>query len=157
MARSLESLVDSYHLTEEDINKQITDGHVEDISRSLCGKWRSLPAHLELDPIVVGDIDYKQLEEGEKRSKFFTTWKRKQGSRATYERLISALLIIECTQDAESVCGLLKDAGSVHQQWSEASLHSTGKLHLIYGVSNLIWCGNSACPKKRIEILLFRF
>ena len=111
-----------HHLSEEDINKQITDGHMEIISRSLCRKWRSLPVHLELDSIVVADIDRMQLEEDEKRSKFFATWKGKQGSRVTYKRLIRALLRIECTQDAESVCKLPKDGDSVQQQCSEPSL-----------------------------------
>ena len=126
MAGSFESLLDSHHLSEEDINKQITDGDMETISRSLCRKWRSLPAHLELDSIVVGDIDIVHLEEGEKRSKFFATWKEKQGSKVTYKRLIHALLKIECTQDAESVCRLLKDSGFIRQQISEALLNSTG-------------------------------
>ena len=126
MAGSLESLLDSHLLSEEDINKQITDGDMEAISRSLCRKWRSLPAHLKLDSIVVGDIDLVQLEEGEKRSKFFATWKEKQGSGVTYKRLIHALLKIECTQDAESVCRLLKDSGFIRQQISEALLNSTG-------------------------------
>ena len=126
MAGSFESLLDCHHLSEEDINKQITDGDMETISRSLCRKWRSLPAHLELDSIVVGDIDLVHLEEGEKRSKFFATWKEKQGSKVTYKRLIHALLKIECTQDAESVCRLLKDSGFIRQQISEALLNSTG-------------------------------
>ena len=126
MAGSLESLLDSHHLSEQDINKQITDGHMEVISRSLCGKWRSLPPHLELDSIVVQDIDRMQSDESEKRSKFFATWKGKQGSRVAYKRLIRALLMIECTQDAESVCKLLNNGDSVQQQCSEPSLNSTG-------------------------------
>ena len=129
MAVSFESLLDSHHLSEEDINKEITDGHIEVISRSLCGKWRSLPPHVDLDSIVVEDIDRLQSDEGEKRSKFFRIWKAKQGSRVTYKRLICALLKIECTQDAESVCKLLNDGDSVQQKCSEPSLGSTGILH----------------------------
>ena len=129
MAISLESLVGSHHLSEEDMNKEITDGHIEVISRSLCEKWRSLPPHVNLDSIVEKDIDRMKLEEGENRRKFFGIWKEKQGSRVTYKRLICALLRIECTQDAESVCKLLNDGGSVQQKCSEPSLDSTGILH----------------------------
>ena len=129
MAGSLKSLLDSHHLSEEDSNKQITDGDMEVISRSLCGKWRSLPPHLELDSILVEDIDRMQSDESEKRSKFFSIWKGKQGSGVTYKRLLRALLRIECTQDAESVCKLLNDGDSVQQQCSEPSLNSTGILH----------------------------
>ena len=120
------SLLDSHHLSDEDINKEITDGIMGVISRSLCNKWRSLPPHVDLDSIVVKDIDRMQLEEGEKRVKFFGIWKEKQGSRVTYKRLIHALLDIKCTHDAESVCMLLI---AVQQQCSEPSLNSTGILH----------------------------
>ena len=128
MASSFKSFLDNQHLTEEDCDKQITDEYIEVISRTLCDKWRSLPPHIELDPIVIKDIDRCQIEDEEKRSKFFTTWKEKQGSRATFKRLITALLKIECIQDAESVCKLLKkdssdslkasDSDSKHQQQS---------------------------------------
>ena len=128
---SLKSLLASHHLSEEDINKQITDGHMEVISRSSCGKWRSLRPHLELDSIVVEDIDHMQSDECERRSKFFAIWKGKQGSRVTYKRLIRALLKIKCTQDAESVCKLLNDGDSVQQQCSGPSLNSTGTCEVI--------------------------
>ena len=111
MASSVEFLIDRYHLTEEDVDKQITDKHIEVISRSTCRKWRSLYAHLDLTSIVVLDIDHDhhmQLDEDQKRSLFFTNWKEKKGSEATYKWLISALLTIECREDAESVCELLK-------------------------------------------------
>ena len=108
MACSVESLIVNYHLTEEGVNKQITDRHMEVISRSSCKKWRSLPAHLDLDSIVEEDIDRLSVNEDQKRHTFFTTWKAKKGSEATYKRLMNALLITECKEDAESLCRLLK-------------------------------------------------
>ena len=120
MDRSLKS---SYHLIED---KQITDEHMDTISRTLCRKWRFLLVHLKLGSYVKEDIDRMQLGEDEKRSKFFETWKEKKGSGVTYKELISALQKIECTQDAESVFELLI---SVHQQHSEASLNITGIQH----------------------------
>lgn len=82
---------------------QISDDHLEKISRSCCEKWKSLPAHLELDTIVASDIDKKQKDEEEKRHDFFKKWKRTKGSAATYGKLISALEKIDCKDDAEKV------------------------------------------------------
>ena len=116
MASSLESLIARYHLTEEDVNKQITDEHIEVIlsSTSLCSQWKSLPAHLGLATTIVGDID--STPETEKKKDFFTTWKEEQGCNATYRKLIGSLLEILCKEDAESVCLLLKSSSPVQAQ-----------------------------------------
>ena len=118
MARSLESLIVRYRLTEEDVNKQITDEHIGVISSSssLCSQWKSLPTHLGLANTIVGDIDSTPVTETEKKMDFFTTWKEEQGSNATYRKLIGALLEILCNRDAESVCQLLKSASPVQAQ-----------------------------------------
>ena len=87
-------------LTEGD---QVSDEHLETISRSCCEKWKSLPAHLELETIVASDIDKKQKDEDEKRHDFFKKWKLTKGSAATYGKLISALEKINCMDDAEKV------------------------------------------------------
>ena len=111
-----ESLIDRYQLKKGDVDKQITDKHIEVISRSSCGKWRSLPAHLELESIVIDDIDHQPVDEDEKRNKFFTTWKTKKGAEATYKKLISALQTIECNEAAECVCKLLSQSQPQQQQ-----------------------------------------
>ena len=116
MASSVESLIVRYQLTEEDVNKQITDKDIEFISMSMCGKWKSLYAHLDLKAIIAEDIDRLQVDEDQKRSKFFSTWKEKKGSEATYEKLIGALLTMECRGDAESVCMLLRPQQQVQPE-----------------------------------------
>ena len=116
MARSLESLIARYHLTEEDVSKQITDEHIEVISRSTCRKWRSLYAHLDLSSIAVDDVDHLPVDEDQKRFKFLTSLKEKKGSEATYKKLICALLTTECREDAECVCKLLKSLQQQQQQ-----------------------------------------
>ena len=110
MAISIESLIARYQLTEENVNRVITDKHIEVISRCCCSKWKSLPAHLELALIVARGIDCTEVNEEDKRRTFLTTWKEKKGFEATYKNLVSALLEIECKSEAESVCKLLKDA-----------------------------------------------
>ena len=104
-------------LESEDVNNKITDKHIEVISRSSCKKWIYLPAHLELDSIIAEDIDGLPVDEDKKRHKFFSTWKEKKGSEATYKTLIGALLTIECKEDAEYVLKLLKGVDpAVHVQ-----------------------------------------
>lgn len=112
----LESLIARYNLTQEDVEKQISDIHIEVISRSWCKKWRHLCAHLELDFIVADDIESQKVDEDQNRLKFFTTWKAKQGSEATYKKLISALQTIGCNDDAEHVCELSQSVRVPPQQ-----------------------------------------
>ena len=110
MASSIESLIARHQLTEENVNRVITDIHIEVISRCCCSKWKSLPAHLGLATIIEEDINCKEVNEEDKRRTFLTTWKEKKGFKATYKTLISALLEIECRSEAEHVCQLLNDA-----------------------------------------------
>lgn len=99
-----------YELSDGDCNQQVTDDHLELISRSSCKQWKSLPSHLGMDTIAADDIDKGQKEEREKRHDFFLKWKETKGSQATYKQLITALLKIKCTQDAEGVCEVLKES-----------------------------------------------
>jgi len=103
-------LVEHYNLTEGDCNKPVSDVHLECISRSHCEHWKRLPAHLGMDPIVAKDIESGYGDEGTKRHNFFCTWKKTKGFNATYKQLISALLKINCRQDAECVCEMLRDS-----------------------------------------------
>jgi hypothetical protein len=101
---SLGSLLVDYHLREEDVNRMITDLDIDEISRTGCRKWISLPAHLQMAAIVAEDIDKLQICEERKRHKFLSKWKETKGSGATYRALIHALFKMSCREDAERVC-----------------------------------------------------
>lgn len=108
---SFADLVLLYSLNEDKYNRKISDKHFDEVSRSHCSRWRSLRARLEMKNIVVDDIDRAPgADEDEKRLSFFSKWKQKRGSKATYKCLISALLEIECVEDAEGVCKMLKNS-----------------------------------------------
>ena len=109
-------LLREYELTEEDSEQPISDPHLEEISRTSSRKWRSLPSHLELPDNTVGDIQRDSENEEERRNNFFFTWKRKKGTRATYRKLLCALLKIDCRRDAEKVCKLLLESVSTRQK-----------------------------------------
>ena len=98
-------------LTERDVNRIVSDEHLEVISRTCCEQWKSLPPHLGLDTIVANDIDTDGTLRGyrAKRLEFFHTWKEVKGHNATYKQLITALLKIDCGDDADAVCALLTD------------------------------------------------
>ena len=104
---TLGDLMRLYELNEGDCSKPISGNHLDEISRTLCGGWRSLPTHLGMPEIAVKDLERDFKIENERRNGFFFQWKEMQGSAATYKKLIIALLDIKCREDAEGVCKLL--------------------------------------------------
>ena len=103
-------LMSKYTLTERQYNRQVSDTHLEKLSRSGCKEWKSLPPYLKLEGMVAEDIDKSQKGEREKRHDFLLKWKDEEGSDATYRQLITALLKIKCTQDAEKLSEMLKQS-----------------------------------------------
>ena len=101
-------LMNHYGLTEEHYDQQVEDIHLEELSRSGCKQWKSLPPHLEVETIVADDIDNSREDPGTKRYKFLLKWKNMKGFDATYRPIINALLKIECRQDAQKLCEMLK-------------------------------------------------
>ena len=135
MPFTYDELVKAYNLTEEDCIVQVSDILLEKICSSCCGKWRFMCPHLGMEAIVKEDIDRGPGGEEEKRYTFFTKWKKMKGSRATYKRLIGALLNIYCGEDAEKVCKLLseKDSISLPKEGQSTVSRITGSLQYGYG------------------------
>ena len=103
------SMMEHFKLSEASFNRQVSDGHIEEISDSFCEKWRSLPPYLEMETIMAKDIDRDHPgEECEKRCSFLKKWKKMKGLKATYKSLIHALLQAKCREEAEGVCKLLR-------------------------------------------------
>ena len=105
---TLERILEHYGVTEADVNKQISDVHLEEISRVACQGWRLLPARLEIEHIEVSNIERDHRLEEEKRLAFLQKWKGQHTFEATYKALMNALISIKHVQDAESVCKTLK-------------------------------------------------
>ncbi len=61
-----------------------------------------------MEKIVADDIACSFTTEEERRFEFFSEWKKRRGSEATYKSLICALLAIKSREDAEGVCKLLQ-------------------------------------------------
>ena len=86
-------LLKHYQLKEEDLKKQITDKHLDEISCTCCRKWKSLRSHMEMKEIVEHDIEKGPGPEKKKRRDFLKKWKNTKGSAATYRVLIIALFL----------------------------------------------------------------
>ena len=103
-----------------DCNRQVSDSHLEELSRTHCKDWRRIPPHLGLEGIMRDDIDRNGHDERGKRYDFFTGWKERKGADATYKALMTALLKIGSRNDAEYVCQLLQPASTGHTQTSSS-------------------------------------
>ena len=103
----MEKVLNMYKLTMENCQRKIAMGHIEEISRKCCKNWRSLPAYLDLEEIIVNDIDHKQQDECGKRHSFLLQWGEEKGAEATYKKLIFALLKINRRSDAEKICEII--------------------------------------------------
>lgn len=104
---TIDSLMEFYGLTKMDYNEAISDKHLVEISESHCSRWEPLNPYLGMKRIIGDDINCGTGSEAEKRLNFFLKWKRVKGSAATYRTLLSALLAIDCREDAKSVCEML--------------------------------------------------
>ena len=107
MSEEFSAILNHFELRLEDCEQAIESSILDEISLKCCKDWKFLSSLLELEDTVVWDIDHKPVDEKEKRREFFREWKQRKGFRATYERLIRALLKYERQQDAEKVCELL--------------------------------------------------
>ena len=110
MSSTFVTLQKSYALEDADFNAQVSDAHLDDFSRCCSSDWKFLCSHLKLDKIVVDDIDCRPLSPKQKRRRFFSEWKQRKGSDATYKVLVQALLEIDRRKDAEYLCELLKNS-----------------------------------------------
>ena len=104
----LGSLCAHFELADQDLDKEISDLHLDEIARTRDINWKSLPSRLGLQDVVAKDIDKNFTKEFDKRQGFFQLWKRIKGYEATYRSLVKALLDINQRHEAEYVCELLR-------------------------------------------------
>lgn len=127
MSEVMRSFLEHYALTENDWDKQMTESHLDTFSRLYCTRWRLLPSCLEMRSNIVETINQDVSIAGEiaKRIEFFRQWKQMKGFKATYGKLIHALVEIDCRDDAGKVCELLKSLTSTHNIQQQTSTVSS--------------------------------
>ena len=104
----LSDLLESYKLSVQECQRKITEVHLQEIARSCCKDWKWLGPYLKINKVEVNDIDSKNAEERDKRLNFLHVWVEREGSDASYYRLINALLKNGKREDAEFVCALVQ-------------------------------------------------
>jgi hypothetical protein len=136
------SIFEKYNLRKQDVSKKVTGKHIDKISHSCCKEWKRLPSYLDMEGIVGEDISGSQATEEEKKRNFFSKWVDTKGSGATYEKLIGALLEINCINDAETVCKLiqpplaLQSAQPPAQPPAQSSSHCTDSAGIYFAVAD---------------------
>ena len=108
--KELEDLLSHHQLSLDSTRVQISDEDLDQLSSSCCEDYRRLPPYLGVEAIVLSDIiiERELKSETDRRLAFFRKWKKIKGSGANYQALISALLKINCREDADKICVLVK-------------------------------------------------
>ena len=125
---SYEELLKHHELTEEDCDREISDKHLALFSLSLCNRWKMLPAFLG---VTTQDLDLDSGEQEGKRYRFLLSWKRSKSFLATYKKLITSLLALECAQDANEVMLKLKASLSAPPEEDISPSASNGNMALL--------------------------
>ena len=113
--------MESFHLSDKVVDLQVSDVHLHEICCCSCTKWRLLYSYLAMDKTMVSDVERMNVSEEERRHSFFSVWRERKGSAATYQRLVQALLQAGCREDAEKVCKIL--ATSLKSSSIDQTLH----------------------------------
>lgn len=107
MARSisLPDLMERFHLSECQLKKEVSDDHLNKLSKVING-------HEVIGPeLGLKDIDLTDLSaagsEFQKNRKMLNTWKQRFSFNATFKVLIEALLNCSKGQQATDVCRIL--------------------------------------------------
>ena len=102
-------LCKKYKLSNDDINKEVSDDHILKIYRTL-DKWRLVAAHLDLTQADVQAIEGRARSDEElMRLYMLQDWKKKKrlDGTATYQVLLKNLIECNCSTSALQVCDLL--------------------------------------------------
>ena len=117
----ISTLCANFELSCQELDKVISDLHLDKIAQTRCTYWQSLPSRLGLPDIIANDIDKDFSKELDKRREFFHQWKQIKGSEATYRNLVKALLDFSKRLDAEYVLKLLHQAVTDYNSYADGS------------------------------------
>ena len=118
-----------YNLTDGELRAKVSKDHTLDIASFL--PWTAVGEYLPgIDDQDVKDIDVDGHDEPGKRRKLLGLWKTRNGSKATYGVLITALLKARETDHAKKVCKLLRPGGKTQTNVISTQLMMTFSLFL---------------------------
>ena len=106
-AITLEELLKEVGVHSEKLNDSISDDHLHEIALFLTS-WQTVASKLCLSEIDRDAIEREGKDEEDKKRKALQKWKGKYAFKATYRKLVEALLSLAKADVAEKVCHLLK-------------------------------------------------
>jgi len=98
-----------YNLSEKECDSEVSYSHLNEISCFCCKSWESLFSHLDITVVTASDCK-NSGEDAEKILDLLSTWKKKEGSNASYKKLIDAFLSVGSEENAGKICKLLLPA-----------------------------------------------
>ena len=106
MSITVEELEEHFKLPDGILNEEISEEHIIKISTFLAS-WKLVAPHLDLDEQEIEGIDNGANTEEEKRLLMLRRWKQAFIFKATYRKLLVALLSIKRADQARKVCQVI--------------------------------------------------
>ena len=113
MATSLQDLIEKYHLTPHQLDKEVSEEHLMDVSW-IIADHENLGPELGLSDAEMTAVNVDGRTHQLRKMEMLKTWKQKFVWKATYRRLIEALLRCRRGGDAQKVCELLAPSKHRH-------------------------------------------
>ena len=114
-AITVEDLEQHFKIPKGALDKEISSDHVREISAFL-ESWKLVAPHLGLSDGEIEAIENDRNTEEEKRLLMLQKWKQALVFKATYQKLIKALLSIKRADLASSVCQMVMNSQADNSQ-----------------------------------------
>ena len=114
-AITVEDLEQHFKIPKGALDKEISSDHVREISTFL-ESWKLVAPHLGLSDGEIEAIENDRNTEEEKRLLMLQKWKQALVFKATYQKLIKALLSIKRADLASSVCQMVMTSQADNSQ-----------------------------------------
>ena len=115
MAVTVEELEQHYKIPEGVLNREVSDEHIIEIPTFL-ESWNLIAPHLDLSKGEIEAVENDGKSEEDKRLLMLQKWKQALFFKATYKKLVEALLAVRRTDQAGKVCQLVVTCHSTQSQ-----------------------------------------
>ena len=112
MAVTVQELAEHFKLSaDSDLRQQVSNEHIKEIS-TILESWKLVASHLGLSQGEIEAIDNDGKNEEQKRLLMLQKWKQALFFKATYQKLLEALLAVRRADLGGKVCKMM--AASSH-------------------------------------------
>ena len=114
-APTLDEILSRHGLQMRDVSRECSQGIRYEISIKIIS-WKMIGRLLGIPEETLVAIQVDNNTEDERRFVMLHTWHKKQGSQATYFRLMTALYRHQCCDLIELLCGMIKSHTAIVTQ-----------------------------------------